>query len=199
MKNLKMLIIVLLTSAVSFLYANSEVDQLNVDIKAIPGTQKVSVSMEGLKGETVIQLKDENKVTLLQQVTTDQKVIKILDLSALIEGEYSLLLTTGHREIVQPILMEKNQVSAPKELRKVFFSPVVRVKGSSVDVSWFNGKIADMKVRITDLNGSIIYSEDINNIVKVEKRYNLEKVMRGDYVIVIDTPRKTYYENVSIK
>jgi hypothetical protein len=199
MKNLKMLIMVLLTSAVSVLNASNEVDQLQVDIKAIPGTQKVSVSVEGLKGETMIQLRDENRVLLLQQVTTDPKVIKVFDLSGLVEGEYELLLTTGHKEIVQPILMEKNKVSTPKELRKVYFSPVVQVKGSSVDVSWFNGKIADMKVRITDLNGSIIYSEDINNVVKVEKRYNLEKVVGGDYVIVIDTPRKTYYENFSIK
>lgn len=199
MSNFKMLIIALLTSAVSFLQANNEVDQLKVDIKAIPGTQKVSVSLEGLKGETMIQLKDENEVLLLQQVTTDPAVLKILDLSALIEGKYDLLVTTGHREIVQPILMEGKNVSAPQERRKVFFSPVVHVNGSSVDVSWFNGQIADMKVRITDLNGSIIYSEDINNVVKVEKRYNLENVLRGEYVIVIDTPRKTYYENVKIK
>ncbi len=199
MSNFKILIIALLTSAVSFLNANNEVDQLKVDIKAIPGTQKVSVSMEGLKGETMIQLKDENEVLLLQQVTSDPAVLKVLDLSALFEGKYDLLLTTGNREIVQPIFMEENNVTAPKEGRKVYFSPVVNVAGSKVDVSWFNGKIADMKVRITDLNGSIIYSEDINNVVKVEKRYNLEKVLRGDYVIVIDTPRKTYYENVSIK
>lgn len=199
MNKFKMLIIALLTSAVSFLYATDGGSELKVDIKAIQGTQKVSVSLKGLKGETMIQLKDHNELLLLQQLTTDSEVLKILDLSALVIGEYDLILTVGNKEIIQPVLMGKDQLSVPKELRRVYFSPTVKVNGSIVDVNWFNGRIADMKVRITDLNGSIIFSEDIDNVTKVEKRYNLEKVMRGDYVIVIDTPRKTYYENVSIK
>ena len=199
MSNFKMLIIALLTSATTLLNATNEANQLKVDIKAIPGTHKVSVSLKGLNGETMIQLKDRNEVLLLQQVTTDPYMIKILDLSALIEGKYEMLLTTGNKEIIQPILMEKDEVKVPSGMRKVYFSPTVKVNGSNVDLSWYNGKIADMKVRITNLDGSVIYSEDINNVIKVEKRYNLENVLRGNYVIVIDTPRKTYYENVTIK
>lgn len=199
MTNLKMLIIGLFISVASLSYATTGNTQLKVDIKAIPGTQKVSVSLQGLLGETVIQLKDENEVLLLQQVTTDPVYRKVMDLSALVEGQYDFLLTTGNKEIIQPVAIENGKIEVFDGQRKVYFSPVVNVTGSSVDVTWFNGKIADMKVKITDLNGSIIYSEDINNVVKVEKRYNLSKVLRGDYIIVMETPRKTYYENVKIK
>jgi len=194
-----MLIIGLFISFASLSYATTGNTQLKVDIEAIPGTQKVSVSLQGLLGETVIQLKDENEVLLLQQVTTDPVYRKVMDLSALVEGQYDFLLTTGNKEIIQPVAIENGKIEVFDGQRKVYFSPVVNVTGSSVDVTWFNGKIADMKVKITDLNGSIIYSEDINNVVKVEKRYNLSKVLRGDYIIVMETPRKTYYENVKIK
>ncbi len=199
MKKVKFLIISLLASLATFATAANEADQLNVFIKAVPGSQKVSVSLQGLRGETVIRLMDQNEVLLLQQATTEPTFGKVLDLSGLKEGKYEIQISTENKEIVQPVMLEGTSVKVPSEWREVYFSPVVRVEGSTVDLSWFNGKIADMKVRISDLNGSIIYSEDINNVVKVEKRYNLSKVEHGDYIITINTPRRTYYENVTIK
>ncbi len=199
MKALNVLIIGLFTTFLLTNVVAGNNKHLKVDIKAIPGSQKMNVNLIGLNGETLIQLKDEGEVVLLQQLTQETEYNKILDLSALMEGEYSLIILSGNKEILQSVFVQNGELEIPFYKRKIYFSPVVRVHGSKVDISWFNGKIADMKVRISDHNGSIIFADDIKNVIKVEKRYNLEQVISGNYTIAIDTPRRTYYENVTIE
>lgn len=179
-------------------FGNDPEQGLEVEIQTVGLLPKVSVLMKGLHGETLVQLKDAEGHLLIKESTNEAKYGKIFDFSELKDGRYELLLLTGNKEIVQPVFKNGRKLTVNKDYRKVYFSPVVRVQGSQVDLTWFNGRVCDMKVAITTPNGDVIFADQIDNVIKVEKRYNLQQVESGNYTMVINTPRRTYYETIKL-
>ena len=197
MKNLKNLLLTLSLFLLTVFTVNATTAEIKVT--QIGKTKTAHVEITGISAETIIRLKDDNGVVLLQQIANGTEFNKAFNFSQLTDATYNLIVTTTTRELVQPIKVKDDQISANPSKMKTYYSPVVNVHESLVDLSWFNGKISSMKVQITDLNGSIVFADDIKNVFKVEKRYNMKQFRRGDYVVVIETPYKRYYENITLR
>ncbi|MEL7122451.1 MAG: hypothetical protein AAFO07_23600 [Bacteroidota bacterium] len=200
MKNLKNLLLTLSLFLMTVLTVNATTTStVEVKVTQIGKTKTALVEITGISAESIIRLKDENDVVLLQQVANGTEFNKAFNFSQLTDATYDLIVTTQTRELVQPIKVADDQITANPSKMKTYYSPVVNVHESLIDLSWFNGKISSMKVQITDLNGSIVFADDIKNVFKVEKRYNMKQFRRGDYVVVIETPYKRYYENITLR
>jgi len=201
MKTLKMLFIGLLSIFTVSLNGFNDAAKIDiqVDIQQVEDLPKVSVKLSGLKGTTTLQLRNSDDLILLTESFNETHFGKVFDLSKLKDGRYEIQILTGNREIVQPIFKNEDQLTVKKNYRKMYFSPVVKVEGNQIDLSWFNGRISDMKLSINDNKGKTIYSEEIKNVIKVEKRFRLDQAEPGIYTFIINTPRKVYYESIKLK
>lgn len=172
----------------------------SITLKNVPSEKKFSLSIEGLKETAEITLTDLNGQVLLSQKTEGLKnFAKVFNLSQLPSGNYFLTVSTSLRETVQPITLTDSEVLVDYSKKREFFSPVIRAEKGHVDVSLFNGRIGDVTVEILDNNGDTIFREKLENVLVVEKRYQLDKLPWGVYSIEVRTPAKTYYKNFDVR
>lgn len=104
------------------------------------------------------------------------------------------------QEVVQPITLTKYGVEAdPNKVRK-FYAPIFKVHDNQyVDVSYFAGKLDDVIVTIFNNNGSTVYRERLDNVLLVEKRYDLETLPWGRYTIQVETEANVYTKDFDVR
>ena len=147
-----------------------------------------------------IILTDIDGQVLLSQDTEGKKAFaKVFNLSELPSGDYFLTVRTSLRETVQPIALTKTEVLVYPERKREFYSPVIRVEKQHVDVSLFNGRIGNVTVNILDNNNAQVFQEKLENVLVVEKRYNLNQLPWGRYTIEVVTESNTYYKAFSVR
>lgn len=174
-----------------------------ITLKNIPAEKKFSLSIEGLnESENVaIVLTDINgQVLLREEAKGGKQFAKIFNLNQLPAGEYFISIRTSLQETVQPISLTQAEVLVDTGKRKEFFSPVIKVANSDhVDVSLFNGRLADVKVNILDYQNRPVFQEKLENVLLVQKRYRLDKLPWGQYTIEVVTPTHTYSKSFNIR
>lgn len=172
----------------------------SITLKNIPAEKKFSLSIDGLKETAEIILTDIDGQVLLSQDTEGKKAFaKVFNLGELPSGDYFLTVRTSLRETVQPIALTKTEVLVYPERKREFYSPVIRVEKQHVDVSLFNGRIGNVTVNILDNNNAQVFQEKLENVLVVEKRYNLNQLPWGRYTIEVVTESNTYYKAFSVR
>ena len=189
---------ILLLSVTSMMAANDNLP--SITLKNIPAEKKFSLSIDGLKETAEIILTDIDGQVLLSQDTEGKKAFaKVFNLSELPSGDYFLTVRTSLRETVQPIALTKTEVLVYPERKREFYSPVIRVEKQHVDVSLFNGRIGNVTVNILDNSNEQVFQEKLENVLVVEKRYNLNQLPWGRYTIEVVTESNTYYKAFSVR
>jgi hypothetical protein len=172
----------------------------DIVIKKIDGAKKVSVAINNLKRDATINFLDQKGSTLASEVINAEMkpVVKVFNLKNLPAGSYSLVVSTGSKETIQPVTITKDDIFVEEGLRQVYLVPTIKIGDDYVDVSWLNGRISDMNVEIRDTQGRTIFEDELNNVLKVERRYNIEQLERGDYTMIVSTPFKKYYQRLKV-
>ena len=75
---------------------------------------------------------------------------------------------------------------------------MVRTTGQLLDVSLLNNQLTTLKLKIEDAEGLLVYEDEVRNVVKVEKRYNLSKLPAGEYTVVLNVGDKAYVKTIQI-
>jgi len=172
----------------------------DVSIDKLQYGQKVSVELNNLKSEAVIRLQDETGQTLSKALVEagNGRAVKIFNLEQVVPGRYQFVVSTKSKETLQPIEVTTDDILIDQNERQVYFTPTIRIGDDFVDVSWLNGKVSDLTFEIQTSKGDRVFEDEFTNILKVERRYNLSKLERGDYMVVVSTPYKRHYESLSI-
>lgn len=175
----------------------------SVTLKGIPAEKKFSLTIEGMseREKVSITLSNEDGQVLLQEEAKGKKEFaKVFNLKQLPAGEYFLTVSTNLRKSVQPITLTSGEVLVNPDKRREFYSPVISVGGSEyVDVSLFNGRIANITVNIRNHGSELVFQEKLENVLVVEKRYRLDKLPWGQYTIEVITPDDTYYKTFNVR
>ena len=184
---------VLIMTFVSILgYAND--NQLsNIEINSVYG-RKLVVDMHDMHSTAqIILISGEGSAELLRVEAEGPAFAKQFDLSGLASGQYSLVIEYGIRELAQDIVLDEEKAFLKLKSRDIFIKPIVRQSNKDyVDLTMINKRIGSVQVEIVNSNGRIVYQEEIKNVLKVEKRYDLRKLSPDTYALVVKTPRKTY-------
>jgi hypothetical protein len=166
----------------------------------IPAEQKFALTINKLKEKAEIILRDQEGIILMNE-TADASgaYAKVFNLSNLPEGTYYMSIRTSTRETVQPIKLDKNGVTVVESKRKEIYSPTIKSTPKYVDVSLYNGKIDDVKISILDNNAQLVFEEELNNVLIVEKRYNTDKLQWGNYTMIVETPYDVYSRDFTVR
>lgn len=184
----------LITSFMS--YSNSKINDNN-SITVI-NNSKLKVVYNDIKKGHSLTIRDESGVKIYsEEIKTDGKLIKFLDLSSLENGDYSIELEKDFSIIVNKIKVENNQVTFIEDNDSVIFKPVVRNEDNLLLISKiaFDNKPLLLKIYYKD---EVIYSETVRNENIINKAYRLEKEIKGAYKVVLYNNNRSYIHNFSL-
>ena len=173
-----------------------------IKIATIPAEKKFSLTISTLKEDAQITLRDGQTGAVLIQEDAEAGVTfaKMFNLVNLPEGAYYVSVSTSMQESVQPLTLTEYGVEAdPSKIRK-FYAPIFKVQDNKfVDVSYFAGKIDDVIVSIFNNNGATVYKERLDNVLLVEKRYDLKTLPWGRYTIQVETDNNVYVKEFDVR
>jgi hypothetical protein len=149
-------------------------------------------------GATTVSLYDAFGVVLMQENASKDHYGKIINMTDLPSGDYELVITTQNRDIVQPIKLTFEGIEMDTNNRTVYFAPTVLANKTKLDVSFFRGRMTDVQIAIYDQQNILVFEEDFENVIKVERRYNLASLPKGQYNVVVSTNFKSYLQTVTI-
>ena len=173
------------------LVMQAKIEDPFISINSIGSEKKVSLVLKNLRTPTTIRLERALEGVLLEEEITNAEYARVLNLT-----KYKLVVSTGLRETEQPISITRTGLSLNINDRKLFFAPVVRTTGQLLDVSLLNNQLTTLKLRIEDAEGILVYEDEVRNVVKVEKRYNLSKLPAGEYTVVLNVGDKAYLKTI---
>lgn len=171
----------------------------DVRIEKVADAKKFSLELSNIEpGAATVTLYDAGGVALLTEKAGEKYYGKVFNLANLPIGAYELVITTASRDIVQPIELTYDGVEMDADKRAVYFAPVILTnKTNNLDISYFRGKFADVSVSIYS-NNELVFEEDFDNVIKVERRYDLSSLPKGKYNVLVSTDYKTYYKELVI-
>jgi len=167
-----------------------------ISINTIGSEKKVSLVLKNLKTPTTIRLESALEGVLLEEEITNTEYELVLNLNELSTGDYKLVVNTGVRETEQPLSITRTGLSLNINDRKLFFAPVIKTAGQLLDVSLLNNQLTTLKLKIEDAEGLLVFEDEVRNVVKVEKRYNLSKLPVGEYTVVLSVGDKSYIKTI---
>lgn len=193
----KITLVVALLSLNLAVFANAI--EPDVRITTAADAKKFSLELANIEaGATTVTLFDANGVALINEKAGKNTYGKVFNLVNLPTGSYELVITTTNRDIVQPIELTFEGVEMDATKRKVYFAPAILTNETNLDISFFRGKITDVSLAIYQDN-ELVFEEDFDNVIKVERRYDLTSLPKGKYNVMVATDYKTYYKELVIK
>lgn len=194
MKKIAIVLVLALTS-----YTASAAITPDVYINQTGTEKKISLELNKIQPGTQIRIRQINGPVLLKEVTVDTYYAKVFNLSKLAPGEYEMVIQTETRDIVQPITVTREDLHIDQNARKTYFAPVIRFEDSTLDVSYFRGAITSVTVTIYDLRGNVVFEEDFDHMIKMERRYDLEDLPKGKYSVRVFTDYRNYNKDIVIR
>jgi hypothetical protein len=170
-----------------------------ISINKVDGEKRFSLVMKDLKAPTTLRLGNNSQGTLLEEQVDGSDYAKIFSLRDLEIGVYILSIETGVREIEQTIVVKADDIEISPRARREFYAPTIKATEDHVDLMHFNSELTNLEVEIQDNEGRKMFFEELNNVVKVEKRYNLSKLPKGQYTFIVSTSNKTYMQEITVK
>lgn len=199
MKDLmKKLTILLAALALNFAAIANDVEP-DVRIATIADAKKFSLELANIEaGTTTITLLDNYGIALISDKVGANTYGKVFNLAKLPAGEYELVITTTNRDIVQPLELTYKGVELDAAQRRVYFAPTILTNKTKLDISYFQGEITDVEVALFK-NSDLVFSDTFDNIIKVERRYDLSNLPVGIYNLKVTTEYKTYYKEIVLQ
>lgn len=171
-----------------------------IDLKPVPTEKKAALSLDGLKENTTVILQDEYGAVLLREETKGNTTYaKLLNLGNLPAGNYYLRVVTSLKEVVQPIVLTEKEVVINPNRQREFFAPVIKAQDGRLDISLFNSRLSDVEITILDDRDNAAFSETLQNVVIVQKRYDLSQLRWGAYTVQVRTSEKLYQHQFYVR
>lgn len=167
-----------------------------IDIATVGVSKKVKVTIGNLKTDATIAISDSKGVVLISETIEKGTFGKIYNLELLPDGIYTVGVQTTLKEVEQPLLIKDGHIAINQEQRREQLLPFVKLDQKVVNVMLLNNRITDVTVMIKNDNGDLLLTENLGNVVKVEKSYNIAALDRGRYQVIIETPARTFYHEV---
>ena len=143
-----------------------------------------------------IEIKDANGLTVHNDVEKSGQFKKQYNVAALPEGNYTVTLSTDQWMSVQPFgILGANVV-----LDAANYQEIVRVEVVQMDKNTYTVLANTKNVPLLDVNITNSYGEVVHtNTVTEAKRFNLNKLPKGNYTFSVSLGSKEFTQNVTVK
>ena len=145
------------------------------------------ISIENVKGETVYY----------KETNADSKDYrKIFDFSNLDKGEYRLAVSVDGSTSERSFKIENKNIAVGKE--KTVVEPFFAYKDGIFKLSYLNFEEESLSLNFYSDN-DLVYTKKLGSDFNVIEGFNLSKLDRGNYSVVLSTDSKNFSYNVDVK
>jgi len=181
-----------------FLLAATVVSGQSWNVTAAPESKKVTVTQIGVVRDWTAKIRNTTGDILLNEYFNGNKNPgKVFNLENVEPGLYTLTLMDERGEQDSEIEITEEGVICG-EKTSFFPAPNIRFEDQKLDVSFLNQAKEDVQITIRNNRGDVVFQEEIGESYLLEKRYDLKELARGNYQLVVQTSRKSYYKDLAI-
>lgn len=145
------------------------------------------ISIANDKGETVYYKETDSK-------SNDYR--KVFDFSKLEKGDYKLSVTVDRFTTERAFRIENKNIAVGKE--KSIIEPYFAYKDGVLKLSYLNFSEENVSLNLYDKN-NLVYSKELGYKFDVSEGFNLSKLDKGSYSVVLSTEDKSYTYNVNVE
>lgn len=131
------------------------------------------------------------------EINYNGNLMSLFNFTQLKDGEYTIEIDKDFEIEVKTITVKKGVVSSLTESNTKIFKPVFRTKDSKLIISKLGFKANEMTVKLYYGN-TLIHTEKVKGEGILDRVYQLDKAVKGEYSAVITTNNRVFVENFSI-
>jgi hypothetical protein len=147
--------------------------------------------------ETTVQFMDANDRVMYSESILDKVYIKKFNLKMLEDGVYYILAEDAMKSIVYKISLKGNVVKIVEKEENT--KPVFRRLEDRLFLNLLNLDKDKVEIKVFDSFNRIVFKQDIEDEMLVEKAFNFEKALADNYTIVVKNNNGVYYKNVVVE
>lgn len=163
-------------------------------------TSKITnVTFENVKKGALLLIKDKNSLVLYKElIERSGKYTRGFDLTALPDGSYYFELDKEVEINITPFVVKSNIVTFNKSEQHTINKPFVTIKRGRIMVSKLALENQPLEIKIYDESSYLIYSDKLENGQILERIYDISKVAKGNYKIVLKSDGREFVKYFNI-
>ncbi len=171
-----------------------------VKIVAAANTKALTINIDNLSLDAIeVSIEDsESNVLFSETAKNIPNYAKRLNLTQLETGKYKLVIKKNLVKTIQPFELTETSIVMTETERKEKFLPNIAQKGTKLDVNIIMSKYANVHVRIYDNEGRLVFEETNYVVITLNKRFDLEKLSTGIYVVEVIAGDETQYATITL-
>lgn len=151
----------------------------------VAATQDANVRLTVLNQDGAEYLYSES----LDEVNDGSAYNKVYDFELLTEGNYKIVTESDYKIVEKDISVTDEGISVVGEKEK--FKPSFNIKDDNLIVSYLNIEGNDVNVSFSDKYDVFFYDEKVQDL-NFMKAYNIENLVKGEYVVSLNSGDQSY-------
>ena len=157
-----------------------------------------TLSEKNVTGSAKLSIVDQNGVTVYQSNLSDgESIKKTFDVSALPEGPYTVEYADNFKVQTVSMLIDE-ELSFDVSNAKIEFVPSIVKRGAILNIGMLSDSDKRFQVKIYDEFNHLLLSEAVTGTNYFGKRFDLSKIRRGDYRVVVTCEGRSFIRTVRI-
>ena len=181
-------------------FANTLIATGNLKVNIVPLTnEKAVVDISNVEASTFqISIENDKGEVVYYKETEDasDNYRKTFDFSNLENGEYKLSATVDQFTTERSFKIKNKNIAVGKE--KNMMEPYFAYKDGILKLSYLNFSEGNLSLNFYN-NDNLVYSKELGYKFDVNEGFNLKKLDKGSYSVVLSTDDKTYSYNVNVE
>jgi hypothetical protein len=104
-----------------------------------------------------------------------------------------LVITKRDRRITQPFAVYGGYVQLSELEKQTTYFPIIHVRAKYFDVNVFSAKYGDIKVKVRNEEDKIVYSDTVEDVYKLHKRFRTKDLQHGSYTVEVIVHGESFY------
>lgn len=181
-------------------FANTLMASGNLKVNIVPLTSETAVVAISNTAASNFQISIENEkgeIIYYKETGADSKDYrKVFDFSKLEAGDYKLAASIDGSTTERSFKIGNKNIAVGKE--KSIMEPYFAYKEGVLKLSYLNFSEENLSLNFYDTN-ELVYSKKIGDKFNVNEGFDLSKLNKGNYSVVLSTDSKSYTYNVNVE
>ena len=181
-------------------FANTLMAGGNLKVNILPLNSETAVVAISTVDAANLQISIENdrgeKVYYKETDAENKDYRKVFNFSNLDRGDYKLTVTTNGLTTERTFSIDNENIAVGKE--KSLIEPYFAYKNGVLKVSYLNFPEENVNLNFY-ANNDLVYSKEIGSKFNVTEGYDLSKLEKGNYSVVLSTDSKSYTYDLDLK
>jgi len=189
-----LVIVALLTS-----YNASAYEGDSIVIHNHAGIKRVKIDVLNIDTPFSLTIREKNGVILhKERVKSSAQFSKIFNMSELADGEYILEIKSVKGKQTRTFFVEGANVLTKDSADSKNTASFV-VNKNTMLLSYINGSKDYSYLQLLNANGDVVFEDHLNNLLVIQRQYNLSKLTKGSYTAKLYSGNQSYVSEFCVK